>query len=139
MNQNLIFWPLIIQALVSLYLYLPMGRARIGSIKSGQAKAHDYKLPKQNEPPEIAKFGNAVSNQFELPVLFFAITLAFHSAGLVDMVALALAWIFVILKTVHSFVYITANKLKWRFQIFLASLCVCTLYCIWFAIRLVLA
>lgn len=139
MNQNLIFWPLIIQVLVSLYLYIPMGRARIGSVKSGQSKAYDFKLPKQNEPQEIAKFGNAVTNQFELPVLFFAVTLAFHSTGLIDVTALALAWIFVILKTAHSFVHITSNKLKWRFQIFCASLGVCALYCIWFAIRLVLA
>ncbi|KPA99880.1 MAPEG family protein [Ahrensia marina] len=139
MNQNLIFWPLIIQALVSLYLYIPMGRARFGSVKSGQAKAHDYKLPKQNEPQEIAKFGNAVSNQFELPVIFFAISLAFHSTGSVDIVALGLAWLFVVLKTAHSFVYITTNKLKWRFQIFSASLIICAVYCLWFAIRLVLA
>lgn len=139
MNQNLIFWPMMVQAIMSIWVYIPMGRARISSVKSGKASAYDFKLPKQNEPGEIAHLGNAVSNQFELPVLFFVVCLATHSAGLVDGPMLVAAWFFAILKAVHSTIHITSNKLKYRFRLFSASLFVVLAMWIWFAIRLVAA
>lgn len=139
MKQNLIFWPMIIQAFVSLWLYIPMFRARIGSIKSGAASAHDFKLPKQNEPGNIAHLGNAVSNQFELPVLFFAACIAAHSAQLVDLPLLILAWIFVIIKSVHSLVHASINRLRHRFRLFAMSFFVMVFMWIWFAIQLALA
>lgn len=137
MNQNLIFWPMIVQAAITLYLYFPMGRARFKSVAAGQAKAHDYKLPKQNEPVEIAKFGNAVSNQFELPMLFFVVCLATHSAAQLDATMLVLSWVFVTLKTAHSFVHITTNKLKPRFRLFVAALFTAILMWLWFAVSLI--
>lgn len=139
MNQNLIFWPMILQALVSLWLYIPMSRARFGSVKSGAASAYDFKLPKQNEPGSIAHLGNAVSNQFELPVLFFAVCLAAHSAQLVDLPLLIAAWAFVTIKTAHSLVHATINKLRHRFRLFAAAFLVMLFMWIWFAIRLALA
>lgn len=139
MKQNLIFWPMILQALVSLWLYIPMSRARFGSVKSGTASAYDFKLPKQNEPGSIAHLGNAVSNQFELPVLFFAVCLAAHSAQLVDWPLLIAAWSFVLVKTAHSLVHATINKLRHRFRLFAIAFFVVLLMWIWFAIKLVLA
>ena len=139
MNQNLIFWPMIVQAFVTIWLYVPMSRARFSSVKSGKASPYDFKLPKQNEPGDIAHLGNAVSNQFELPVLFFVAGLAAHSANLVDGPMLLLAWTFAILKAAHSIVHVTSNKLKHRFRLFAASLLVVLLMWFWLAIKLVLA
>lgn len=139
MNQNLIFWPMIIQALVSLWLYIPMSRARFDSVRTGAANAHDFKLPKQNEPDSIAHLGNAVSNQFELPVLFFAVCLAAHSAQIVDWPLLIAAWLFVLIKSTHSLVHSTKNKLRHRFRLFALSYFVSILMWVWFAIRLALA
>ncbi len=130
---------MIVQALMSIWVYFPMGRARISVIKSGKASAYDFKLPKQKEPGEIAHLGNAVSNQFELPVLFFVVCLATHSASLVDAPMLFAAWLFVILKAVHTTVHITSNKLKYRFRLFAVSLFVVLAMWVWFAIRLVAA
>lgn len=139
MNQNLIFWPIIAQALVSLWLYIPMSRARFSSVKEGKAAAHDFKLPKQNEPGSIAHLGNAVSNQFELPVLFYAVCLAAHSAQLVDWPLLIAAWAFAILKTTHSLVHASINRLRHRFRLFAAAFFVTCLMWVWFAIKLALA
>lgn len=130
---------MILQALVSIWLYIPMSKARFGSVKSGTASAHDFKLPKQNEPGSIAHLGNAVSNQFELPVLFFAVCLAAHSAQMVDWPLLIAAWIFVIVKTGHSLVHATINKLRHRFRLFAFALFVVLLMWIWFAFKLALA
>lgn len=139
MNQNIIFWPMILQALVSLWLYIPMSRARFNSVKTGVAAAHDFKLPKQNEPGKIAHLGNAVSNQFELPVLFFAVCLAAHTAQLVDLPLVITAWAFVLIKSTHSLVHASTNKLRYRFRLFAASFLVMLFMWIWFAIKLALA
>lgn len=136
MNPDWIFWPLIVQALFTLWLYVPMSRARVASIKAGTASASDFRLPNVDEKPETRQLANAVANQFELPVLFFALCLAAHAAGAVDWPMLAGAWLFVILKTAHSHVHATSNRLRHRRPVFMAAWVTCIALWLWFAIRL---
>ena len=52
------------------------------------------------------------SNQFELPVLFYVLTiLAYitHHAGLIFVI---LAWIFVIFRLLHAYVHVTSNIVR---------------------------
>ncbi|GHE37975.1 MAPEG family protein [Vulcaniibacterium thermophilum] len=60
-------------------------------------------------------------NLFELPVLFyFALTVA-HLSGQVNAATLALAWLFVALRVVHSAIHCTYNKVMHRFYAYLAG------------------
>ncbi len=138
MNPNWIFWPVIAQALVTLYMYVPMSNARMAAVKAGKATAADFRLPNVDEKPETRRLANALTNQFELPVLFYTVCLAAHAAGLVDWVLLAAATLFVVLKTVHSYVHATTNRLRHRRPIFMAAYGVCILLWLWFAARLAL-
>lgn len=135
-DANLIFWPVIVQALVTLFMYVPMSRARIASIKQGRASASDFRLPNRDESDETRAIANAVTNQFELPVLFFTVCLAAHAAGTVNAVFIALAWCFVVTKTAHSYVHATSNKLRYRRPIFIAAFLTVILMWVWFAIGL---
>lgn len=135
-DANLIFWPMIVQAFVTLVLYVVMSRARIASIKQGRAKASDFRLPNRDEGDETRAIANAVTNQFELPVLFFAVCLAAHAAGTVNALLIALAWCFVITKTAHSYVHATSNKLRHRRPIFIAAFFTVTLMWVWFGVGL---
>jgi len=133
MNGTAIIWPMTVQALVSLWLYVPMSRARLASVKRGKAKASDFRLPDVDEQPETRQLANAVANQFELPVLFFTVCLAALAIGSVGWVLTVLAWIFVLSKTVHSCIHATSNRLRYRRPVFMVAWGACILMWVWFA------
>ena len=64
---------------------------------------------------------NNFMNLFEMPVLFFALVprlLITHHAGHAQVI---LAWAFVILRALHSFVQIVLRRVPLRFTVYLAS------------------
>lgn len=68
-------------------------------------------------------------NLFELPVLFYLAVVVAAIAGLVTPVVLALAWLFVALRAVHSAIHCTYNKVMHRFYAYLAGgLVLCALW-----------
>jgi len=120
MTAHIVFWPVILLALVTLALYVPMSKARVKAVKSGDAKASDFKL-NQNEPAASAQFNNAISNQYESPVLFYTVVVCAFVTGNATWIFIALAWLFAIAKIAHVYVHVTSNALRLRRPIFMAA------------------
>ncbi len=68
-------------------------------------------------------------NLLELPVLFYLVCLLMLTTGRFDSVQVSLAWVFVITRYVHAFIYIGFNYVPLRFVAFLTG--VFTLAVIW--------
>lgn len=62
-----------------------------------------------------------LANLFEMPVLFFALVPLLVIASQASRVQVVLAWLFVLLRTVHSIIHVGPNKVRPRFMIYLAS------------------
>ena len=63
-----------------------------------------------------------------MPVLFFVLTLALFARGSVDLLALAIAWLFVASRLVHSYIHIGSNYVPNRTRVFTVGvLCVLVL------------
>ena len=60
-------------------------------------------------------------NLFELPVLFYAAVFVAMLTDLVTPISLALAWIFVVLRVLHSAVHCTYNRVMHRFLLYVAG------------------
>lgn len=60
-------------------------------------------------------------NLFELPVLFYVLILTLYVAHLADMPHLVLAWLYVALRALHSFIHVTYNRVVHRFYVFAMS------------------
>lgn len=120
MTAQMVFWPVILLALVTLALYVPMSNARVKAVKSGEAKASRFKL-NQNEPEASAQYVNAISNQYETPVLFYTVIVCAFVTANVTWVFIALAWLYTIAKIGHVFVHITSNALRLRRPIFMVA------------------
>ena len=135
MNNAAIFWPVIIQAMVTLYLYIPMSARRIASVKSGTAKASDYRLI-EKEPEDVRQMTRAIANQYETPILFYAVCISAYVTQNAGMVMLVLAWVYVVIKCAHVYVQTTSNRLRIRRPIFMLSFL--TLMIMWaiFALQL---
>jgi hypothetical protein len=111
---------------------------RLGHIKRNPPRAEDFATGEAAmrylAPVEMP--ANNLRNLFEMPALYFALVpllLVTHQAGHVQVV---LAWIFVVLRALHSFIHIVPKKVRPRFIVYLAS-CI-TLSAMWigFAIDL---
>ena len=73
-------------------------------------------------------------NLFELPVLFYVAVLLVHVSNRSDGIYLALAWAYVLLRAVHSYIHCTYNLVMHRFVVYLASSMV--LWAIWVRLSL---
>lgn len=136
MNQTAIFWPMLAHVLLVYIVYLVMAKRRYGLVKSGEAKAGQFKL-RGAEPEVSATVSNNLMNQFELPVLFHVLCLALYVTNGVNYLTLILMWIFVISRYAHALVHLTSNRVLWRHNAFLAGAVTLGLCWIWFALHIV--
>ena len=135
MNQTTIFWPVLAHVLLIYIVYCVLGRRRYGAIKSGEAKVGQYKV-RSTEPASSVTVAANLSNQFELPVLFYVLCLTLHVTNGVNYLTLALMWIFVASRYVHAWIHLTSNNLLLRSRSFFVGAVIILLGWIWFALHL---
>jgi len=120
MNPELIIWPMVVLALCTLYLYVPMSQARRAALAKGKVKASEFRL-NTNEPDESLVYINALNNQYETPVLFYAVCVAAYATGNAGTTMIILAWLYLILKIMHIFIHVTSNRIRYRRPIFMCA------------------
>ena len=67
-----------------------------------------------NWPKRAAVFANSFSNQFELPVLFYVLTILAIITRQADLLFVLLAWVFVVLRVLQALVHVTSNDVRQR-------------------------
>lgn len=120
MTQTAILWPMIGHVALVFAVYVLLGMRRRQAVMAGEARISGFR-ENQNEPPSSLFARNNLENQFELPVLFHAACLALVVAGAVGPVAIALAWLFVASRVVHTVIHVTSNRIRYRQPAFLAG------------------
>lgn len=118
MQTTLILWPIVVQILLTLLIFIPLTRRKKQAVKAG-ADLTKTALNNSAWPDEVLKASNNLANQFQLPVLFYVLCLIFFITNGVSVLVLALAWLFVISRLVHSYVHITSNYVPHRMRIFI--------------------
>lgn len=122
MSQSLIILPVTTQVLLTCVVLLLMARARSRSMRECGKDMEDLALATAADWNVAArKASNNYSNQFELPVLFYAATAFALITRTVDGWMLALAWVFVASRVLHSVVHLTINIVRWRGSTFLVG------------------
>jgi hypothetical protein len=121
------------------FVWLRLGSDRIGEMRS--RRIHPQQVATQREA--VQTFQNVQSadhfrNLFEVPVLFYVVCGFIAITKVTTVLLLACAWGYVVLRTGHTLVHLTSNKVIRRFQLFVASTIV--LYVMWgiFVVRLVM-
>ena len=135
MNQTAIFWPMLAQVLLIYLVYGVMARRRYGAVRSGEARVGQYKV-RTTEPASSVTVANNLINQFELPVLFYALCLALFVTNGVNYLTLALMWLFVVTRYVHAWVHLDRNYVLHRSRAFFLGAGILFIAWIWFALHL---
>lgn len=113
MNQTAIFWPMILQVVLIYGVYGLISVRRRAAVRAGSVKISQFR-ENQNEPLESLFVRNNLANQFELPVLFFAVCLAIHATAGTSYLTVTLAWFFVLSRFVHAYIHVTSNRVRYR-------------------------
>ncbi len=122
MDPTSILYPSIAMALLTLALLVYMGLTRAGAVRRGEVNPRFYRSYREGEQPEaLHVLGRHVQNHFEVPPLFHVAVLATYVTGLVDGLAVLLAWSFVGLRIAHTLVHLGGNRVPRRFAVFALS------------------
>jgi hypothetical protein len=113
-----------------------LARARFAAGRAGLIDRKKIALDNSAWPENVRKLSNNYANQFELPVLFYAVIAFQVATGIVDGVAIALAFAFVATRLVHTIIHTGGNPVRLRFRAFFAGLLCIVLMWTWFAVRL---
>jgi hypothetical protein len=109
-----ILLPLFVEVLLTFGLMFGMMYYRTSSLGRGETRFQDIALREPNWPVRATQFAYAFSNQFELPVLFYVLTILSIITRHADLVFVVLAWIFVIFRVLQAYVHVTNNNVRWR-------------------------
>jgi hypothetical protein len=136
MSISAVILPVLVQVGLTLILLFWMGRTRVGHIRSGEVKVKDIVLGERNWPKRVLQIQNAYHNQFELPVLFYALVAPALITRKADMLFVVMSWMFVASRLVHAAIHTTSNKLSRRFMAFVAGVLILAAMWVIFAIRI---
>ena len=135
MNQTAIFWPMIMQTVLIYGIYALMAVRRRNAVKAGSTTVSQFR-ENRNEPPESLFVRNNLANQFELPTRFYAACLGLYAVTAADLVAVVLAWLFVISRYVHAWIHVTSNRIRYRQPAFTAGFVILALMWLWLAVSI---
>ena len=122
MQQEMIFAPMGVMALLTFIVLSMIPIRRFRASAAGQVTAEDFKLGESARvPPHVSVVNRACMNLLELPVLFYVASLMYFVAGRVDQTTLAVAWAYVALRAAHSLIHVTYNKVLHRLAAFAIS------------------
>lgn len=121
MNATQVLGPVFVQVALTLVLFLWMGWLRVTDVRSGAVRPADVALGQPNWRTQTTQVTNAFCNQFELPVLFYLVSILALFTARAGAMLVALAWLFVVMRILHALVHVTTNNLARRFLFFAAG------------------
>lgn len=130
--------PLFVEVALTFGLLIWAAFLRGDAFRSG-LDWRDVALGQSNWPPRATQVANAFGNQFELPVLFYVLTVLAIVLRKADFLFVVMAWLFVLTRLAHAFVHVTSNRVPLRGAIFGLGAVILLLMWLIFAVRVLLA
>ncbi len=121
MKSTAIFWPMLMHILLTMVLYVMLAVKKAKAIKLGQVNRQHTALDNKAWPNAVLKVSNNIANQFEVPVLFYVLSMLLYLLNTVGMLELSLAWAFVLSRLVHAYVHVGSNHVPLRLKCFLVG------------------
>ncbi len=114
----MILLPLFVEVVLTYGLLFATAFARRHDLRSGQVHPRDIALGQLGWTPKTQQLGNSFNNQFQLPVLFYTLTILAIITRHADMLFVVMAWLFVLARIAHVYVHITHNHVFRRGALF---------------------
>lgn len=118
MDPKQIFWPVLVQILLTIVGFMLMGVQKAKAVKANDVDMTKTALNNDAWPEYVMKVTNNVRNQFQVPLLFYVLCFVFYSINAVTTTVLYLAWAFVITRIIHAYIHMSSNYVPARFRVF---------------------
>jgi hypothetical protein len=118
MTVQEILLPLFVEVILTFVLLFALFPLRAHDFNSGVATDDNVALREANWSKRSLQVSYSFSNQFELPVLFYVLTILAYITHLAGLAFVILAWIFVIFRILQAIVHVTSNKIRVRGALF---------------------
>ena len=121
MKGDRIFWPVVVMVLLTLLIYVRLIKVKIRELKAGRVDMARRGIHEDAWGEAVMLINNNIRNQFELPVLFYVVCLVLWALEAVSVLALVVAWLFVVRRIAHAWVHLSSNYIPNRRRFFTAG------------------
>lgn len=126
-----IIYPVFCLVILTFFMIAATGITRLISVRRRQVHPRYYVLMSGDTPPDyVQKIGRNMANLLEVPVLFYLLAVLVILFEISSQLLVDLAWLYVVLRLVHSIIHISYNNVPHRLIVFVLS--VVTLMIMWF-------
>lgn len=122
----MIFWIFVVGVILAL--------RRKAAFTSGAVRPEEVTVSTERYPVPARLAAANFTNQFETPVVFFALVMVAMETGATGHVMAVLAWIYVATRVIHTLIHIGPNKLKLRGAVY--GVGIIALFCMWLGVLL---
>ena len=122
MTDTRILLPAVALVGVTFLVLMQVPIRRFRAAFAGKVDANDFKYGESDRVPGQVSIPNRnLMNLLEMPMLFYVCCLALYVTRTTDLVALGMAWAYVVLREGHSLVHLSYNKVMHRLTLFALS------------------
>lgn len=122
MSSHLIFWPLLMQAILPIIVLFINGKRKADDVKAEIADLEKAAMDNEAWSKPVVLTSKSLGNQFQFPVIFYVICLVLASINAVGVLTLVLAWAFVAARYLHAAVHVTSNYVPTRMRVFILGI-----------------
>jgi hypothetical protein len=138
MSVQMVLLPVFVLIGLTFALLLWMATVRTRALTSREIRLKDIALGQPNWPERATQIGNCFKNQFELPLLFYALIALALPLRHADLVIVLLSWVFVVTRFAHAGIFVTSNDVRTRSLAWFAGVAVLFAMWLWFALKILL-
>jgi hypothetical protein len=118
MSLPAVLAPLFVQVILTFVVLFWTARLRTSELGSGAVRPDEVALREPRWSKRTVQVGNSLANQFELPLLFYVLTILEWVTRHAGIVFVVLAWLFVLFRLAHVYVHVTSNDVRVRGPLF---------------------
>jgi hypothetical protein len=138
MTLPMILAPLFVLVLMTFVLGFWIPFLSVPAMRRGEVQVQNVDLRQPNWPRPIQQVNNSYTSQFELPVLFYVLTILAIISKHADFLFVVMAWVFVVARIAHAFIHVTSNNVRIRGPVFGVGALVLALMWLIFMVRIML-
>ncbi len=136
MSIQSVLLPLFVEVALTFVLLFWMARSRVGAIKGKQVKMADVALGQMNWPARAQQISNSYHSQFQIPVLFYVLTVLVIITKHADLIFVVMAWLFVLSRLAHTYIHTSTNYVPHRFNAFAVGVFILLVMWVIFAVHI---
>jgi hypothetical protein len=138
MSVQMVLLPVFVLVGLTFALLLWMASARGRALTGREVSLKDIALGQPNWPERPTQIGNCFKNQFELPLLFYALIALALPLRHADLVIVLLSWVFVVTRFAHAGIFVSSNNVQQRSLAWFAGVLVLFAMWVYFALKILL-